>query len=417
VDVSGYNTGPSILSVYYDGTDDTCGTSTTLTTTGPSAFDSIETDRVFGNTVDDTAAAEMNYEYNCNNNIVLARDDVPFDALSGAYLESDFGTGALLTPGGPAVTTVSQSALQEMRKLGVQTVYVLGGNQALTDAIVNQLQSTPSYNCGGTTARANGQTLQVIRIFGPTADGTAAAVANYVGTPDNWDFAGAYSGVYNDTPGAESASAPKNTNLATAIVATDGGWQDAVSAGPGSYSGFMPVLLTPQASLGTDAAAALVNLGIQQVIVMGGTDAVSDAVVTQLEGMGITVLRVAGIDFTDTSQLFARFFQDTTTNTNGDDNGLDMGDSDINVSRGDYFGDALAGAVIGGNEDEPVLLTFDPNTLGQYLTAYLNSAGMPGGVDGNIGDNQYQVILGGAFAVSAATVQNDLNAVSAGNNA
>lgn len=416
--------GPSNLSIVDGGNNNTCGTSTgSLASGGPSAFDAIETERYFGNTVDDTAIQtfkafnESYWGTDCNTNIVLARDDVPFDALAGAYLESDLQTAILLTPGGPNTTTVSQTTLNEIRNMGAQNVYVLGGNQALSDAIVSQLQGTPAYQCGGTTPVGSGTTLNVLRIYGNTADGTAAAIDSYVGTGGSADIAGAYSGVYNDTTGADSASAPKSTSLATAILSTDGGWQDAVSASGVSWESDYPILLTPTGSLGTDAQDALVSLGIQQVIVMGGPAAVSDAVVSQLQSMGIYVLRVAGQDFTDTSQLFARFMTTCNTDAASQNEGLCYDEPYIFVSRGDYFGDSLAAAAVSGYWGYPTLLTFDPNTLGQYLTSFLNDAGMPGGIDSSVGDVRWEAILGGSVAVTGATVQNDLNAVSAGNNA
>jgi putative cell wall-binding protein len=401
----------------------------------PSAFDAIETDRIAGATVDDTSAAQLNnltsgcLDY-ASGNVVLVRNDVAFDALPAAFMAGVLESGTLTTAGGTA-TTVSNATMNALRSEGAQTVYVLGGSQAISDAIVSQLQNTPSYQCGGTVPRTSGgvtQMLRVIRIFGQTQDGTAAAAAQYFGAdPSNpyygpgytssLDFSGAYSsGLYNDTTGASSTTAP-DTSLLTAIVATDGSWQDAAAAGAEAWADAVPLVLTPAGSLSSDAANALINLGVQQVIVMGGPLAVSDNVVTQLQAMGLYVLRIAGQDYTDTAQLFARFFQNTTSDTNGKALGLDWGDSDLVFARGDYFGDGLVGAETAGYYEEPLLFTVDPNTLGQYLTSFLNLSGTLGGTDGVIGDNVYQTYLGGNLALTPATVQNMLNAVSAGNNA
>ena len=138
--------------------------------------------------------------------------------------------------------------------------------------------------------------------------------------------------------------------MTTAIVATD---QSFTGRGVGQchrlHSHF-PLLLTPQGSLWPDAAAALTNDAVQQVIVMGGPVAVSDNVLTQVEAMGISVLRIAGQDFTDTSQLLAQFELNSVVPlaqpNAGQAIGLDYGpvfaaSELLVIARGDYYTDAI----------------------------------------------------------------------------
>lgn len=397
--------------------------------TGPSigdvpAYYAAETHHIFGATADDTAAAELQYfnEFNsgCVDNngdsVVLTRDDLPYDALAGAYLAGQLDTGTLLTPGG-LNGTVSDATLNAIRLDGVQTVYVLGGPGAISYPIVAQLETTQAYECGGTetvqqaNSLANPVYLNVIRIWGNTADDTASDIGQFFGSTDigSASISGAYGTTFNDTGGAQSLPPVPGNYLRTAIVATDNGWQDATSAGPISWRDEYPIVLTPQGGLGSAASSALSNLGIQQVIVMGGQAAVSDAVVGQIESLGIPVLRIAGHDFTDTSQLTARFAQS--------DVGLDWDSPDVYVARGDYFGDALAGAVdAGGHFGYPLLLSQDSTTMGPGMATYFSQAGLMDGVAGDSEAIRTLRILGGPAAFAETLVQQLLNLVSAGDN-
>lgn len=398
----------------------------------PPGFYAATTHPIFGATADDTAQAEFQYlnqfnsgcaSSNSGYSAVLTRDDLPYDALAGAYLGGQLGTGTLLTPGG-LNGTLSDSTLNALRVDGVQTVYVLGGPGAISYPIVAQLETTQAYACGGTQtlqqagSLANPVYLQVVRIWGNTADDTASAIGQYFGSSSGTigtaKFPGAY-GMYNDTGGAESLP-PINTGLRTAIVATDAGWQDATSAGPAAYDENWPVLLTPQSALGGAAAGALSNLGIEQVVVMGGQGAVSDTVVHQIQTLGIPVIRIAGHDFTDTSQLMAQFEQNNQSSLIGAQ-GLDWNDADVFVARGDYFGDSLAGAAVAGDQAKPILLSQDPTTPGPGMTAYFSRAGLEDGAY-SIGYSPYVLrILGGPAAFSQVLINTLLNDISAGDNA
>lgn len=389
----------------------------------PAAFYAAETHHIYGATADDTAAAELAYKTSsaypyqaCVGNsvgdsVVLTRDDAPYDALAGAFLGGELNTGTLLTPGG-LNGTVSNATMNAIRLEGVRTVYVLGGPGAISYPIVAELQSTPAYECGGVTQVTSGGNpvmLQVVRIWGNTADDTSGDIAQYFGTQNvgTGDFPAAY-GAFNDTAGTQSLP-PQSGDLNTAIVATDGGWQDATSAGPVAYYEGYPLVLTPQSGLGSAASSTLSNLGIGQVIVMGGPGAISDTVVAQIQSLGIPVLRIAGSDFTDTSQLTAQFIQQP--------NGLDTGDASPYLARGDYFSDALAGAADAGgryNRLQPILLSQDSVTMGPGLVTYFTQAGTEDGAGGNLYPPSIFRILGGPGAFSEVLVSNILTTISAG---
>ncbi len=409
--------------------------------------------QIYGADADATAAAELEAEFPAPNAcpgsfgpgptggtagstpVVLATDQNYPDALAAAYLARYLGTGELLTP----TDSLSASTLNALRLEGVSQVYIVGGSLAVSDAVATQLESTQDYFCGGTTPAVgllgSPVDLQVIRVWGQTEYDTAADIAQFpsptfVGSAD---FAGAYTGtnssggigMYNDTSGTASSAPATTTVLRTAILATGEGFQDAASSSVLSYVERFPLLLTDPASLSSQTSFALQALGIQQVVLMGGPLAVLDSVVTSLQGLGITVLRVAGQDLTDTAVQLADFEVNTTTG------GLGLGwtppssPGKVVVARGDFYTDALAGAVVaaysgvaltagtlpGGDHlgnpvhSAPLLLTIDPNTVGTYLPAFLGQAGSATGIDkiSTYGVSSL-IVLGGPLAVTLATI-------------
>ncbi len=274
------------------------------------------TGRIFGSNADATAAQafEIANPVGAGGNLsaVVATDTDPYDALSASYVAGQAGTGVLLTPTG----AISSETINALRIEGVETVYTMGGPLAISSAAIAQLEATPSYFPGGTTERFNAfvnttRLLTVIPIFGQTADGTASQAAQFTGTHPIAQLAyqAGYGGAYNDTTGSSGSSATSAPDLGvnTAIIATDTGFQDAASASVIADFENAPLILSPPAALSSDAIAALDNDGIQQAIVMGGPLVINDSVVTQLEGMGISVLRIAGTDATDTSAEAAKF--------------------------------------------------------------------------------------------------------------
>ncbi|MBW4079685.1 MAG: hypothetical protein HIU84_14520, partial [Acidobacteria bacterium] len=270
-------------------------------------------------TADGTVAAEFENAYPTssggNANVVLATDAPSAngsDALAASYLEGTLHTGLLITP----ATSLGADARQAIQLEGVKTVYVVGGPLAISPTVIAQIKSLPAYNVGGLTL--TGSNVAVVGpIYGSdgTAEGTAAAIATRYGTAyGSGSFAGAYSasgGVFNDTTGVASASGPTSP-VPTAIVVASSDWQDAMSIAPEAFNMRFPVVLagpSTSTTLGTDARAALTSLAVKQVIVIGGQFALQNSVEAQIAAMngGISVLRIAGIDATDTAAQIANF--------------------------------------------------------------------------------------------------------------
>ena len=382
--------------------------------------------RVFGQTADATAAAELAHQFTPSSGgcpasraVVLTRDDYYSDALSGAYLAGLLGTGTLVTP----TTRLSAPAEAAIEDEGISHVYVIGGDLAVSPAVAQTIESLPVHSCGG--AGTSGGSVQVTRVAGPTQDATAAGVATLEGVSSVGAaaFPGAYVGVnglggrgsFNATAGSASAAGPSGA-VATAVVATSVTYQDAESAGVMAYAEHFPILLAAPASLPSASVAAIEQLGIRQAIVMGGPDAIGDVVVRQLERLGVSVLRIAGADYTQTAVEAADFCLSASglgwTPTTG-----------VVVARGNFYSDGLAGAVVGAGAGpsaphgpEPLLLTEDPTTPGPYLAAFLSGDGATG-IDGDGRPIDSLTVLGGALAVAPGAVsamQSDLTAGTTG---
>jgi putative cell wall-binding protein len=347
-----------------------------------------------------------------SHSVILATDQNFPDALAASYLAGYLHTGILLTPTA-ALSSETQSALQVE---GITNVYVVGGPLAVSQNTINEVEATPAYSCGGPgVGTATGSNIKVTGpIAGQTQYDTAEDIAATppVGNVGSIDLAGAYGGQYNDTTGNTSSAPEAAGVLNTAIVASGANFPDASAASVMAYHNQFPLLLTNPTSLSSQASAGLSALGIKQVIVLGGPLAVSNADVTSIEGMGISVIRIAGQDATDTAQELASFElnQQGTAFT-----GLGWGatgtwHNTILVARGDFYSDALAGSVLAALNAEPLVLTENPSTVGQYLTAFLNAGGSASGIDalnavsGSSGNIEAIQPLGGPLALNATTL-------------
>lgn len=350
---------------------------------------------------------------------VIATTRVFQDALSSQYLAQDLTTGTLLTP----TLTLSSVTATTLRKEGINTVYIVGGPLAIDTTVARDVADMTAYECGGTMPTPTTGKLVVHRIWGKTQYGTAKGVAEFVGTGSQLSFNGGYAttnatggtGVYNDTAGL-GTSAPGGPEP-TAILASGEEFQDAQAASVISYHTRVPLLLTAATTLSTTAVGAIEHLGIKQVVLMGGQEAITNTVEAALVAKtGVSVLRVAGKTYTDTARQLARFEAARSTT------GLDWTPGHrILATRGNGFTDGICGAVLDNPHNtatgpagtvRPLLLTQNPTTLGTYLTTFLKVTGHTG-IDKTASKTITSLtILGGPLAVSPAEIsamQTDLS--------
>jgi putative cell wall-binding protein len=259
-------------------------------------------------------------------------------------------------------------------QLQVTTVYVLGGTDAISADEFTQLENMTSSAPGG-------DKLQVIRVAGTDRFATAEAI--------------------NTTPPASNVG--EVNGLKTALVANGYTFPDALAGGAVAAGAALPTITTDPDSLSTAAAQTLTALGIKQVYILGGTDAVTQAVQNQISGMGITTNRLAGPTRTATALAIANFAAQNlgftaaggcTTDPVTGQKGCAF--SAIDVARGDDAGggiDALALAPLAGKTRTPILLTGDvddpsPDTYGEI------------GLSAQIGTLKAVNIIGGPVAIS-----------------
>ena len=372
---------------------------------------------IFGQTADATAAAEFTRTFPfakhacpATRAAVIASTKEYQDALSSQYLAADLTTGTLLT----RTTILPSVTAATLKKEGITTVYLVGGPLAITTAVANAIASLTAYECGGVSPSTG--KIAVHRIYGQTQYATAMLVAEYVGTAGQRAFPGAYAttnaaggtGRYNDTPGT-GTPAPFLPLAPTAILASGVEFQDAQAASVVSYRTKLPLLLTPATELSTTAVAAIEKLGVKQVILMGGTLAITDTVEQALvEKTGVSVLRVAGEDYTDTARELARFEAAIATEGLGWTPG-----HRITVARGNGFTDGLCGAVLDNPNNlatgpsgsaRPLLLTENPTLVGSYLATFLKVTGHTG-LDSTASKTiRHLTVLGGPLALNAAEI-------------
>jgi trimeric autotransporter adhesin len=199
-----------------------------------------------------TAVAVSQATHATTDTVVIARGDVYADALAGGPLAHHLDAPILLaTPGAlPAVTR------DEIVRLGATTAVVLGGQAAIGQAVVDALLAeTP--------------VTDVDRVAGADRFATAADIAGRL-------------------PASASAYVVEGANPNPSR-----GWPDAVAVSAVASATGRPILLVTRDALPGPTATALA--GIDDVTIVGGTAAVSDAVATAIAGTGTTVVaRLSG---------------------------------------------------------------------------------------------------------------------------
>ena len=247
------------------------------------------------------------------------------DALAANYLAGFRAAPTLLA----TETSLPQPSKDALKQLQAKNVVIIGGPAAIGTNVENELKSAG---------------YAVTRIQGQDRYETARAVAE---TPPT-DYVG-------EDPNGDK----------TAVVASGERYPDALVAGPLGYSAKFPVLITEAARLTDDTKAALQGLGIEHVLIPGGTAAVSQQTQDQIEALGITVERFAGTGRSETAALVAAYAYDRL--------GFDR--AHVDLARGDQFPDALAGGPHAGVQQSPILLTADPSQIGKATEAFLRNRG------------------------------------------
>ena len=129
-------------------------------------------------------------------------------------------------------------------------------------------------------------------------------------------------------------------------IATGADFPDALASGPASGFERSPVLLVQRDSIPPGVDAELRRIRPGHIVVMGGTNAISDAVYNKLRGYAIggdPIHRESGVNRYHTAALVSR-------------NTYDPGVGVAYVATGERYADALAGGAAGARNKAPLLL-------------------------------------------------------------
>ena len=293
--------------------------------------------RTGGATRYETAAALYDSEFSGAADVVLSSGVAFPDALSANYLAGAFGTGTLLTQ----PNTLSTAARLSIISSHVDTVYITGGVIAVSQAVENQVKA---IHVGGASAAPF---VKVVRLGG----------------------ADRYATNQNVNESVFAAGGPP-----TVLLASGKNFPDALALGPVAYQGF-PLILTGGTTLGASESAQLTKFGPTNVIIAGGTLAISPAIEASLKAKGYKVLRLAGADRTLTAAAIATW---ATVGIAGATAGsFDAAQGAVSgttyLSTGNNFADALAAGPVAGINGGMIVLSDAPTALGAGIASYLGT--------------------------------------------
>jgi len=245
------------------------------------------------------------------------------DALGAATLAGAVDGPILLTKAAVLPTQVAA----EMVRLGADRVLVVGGTSAVSKAVADTCLMVPGID-------------EVERIAGADRYKTAILIA-------------------------ERARALRgSTANGVGFIATGGDYPDALGASAVAAAHGAPVFLAPPGtSLRADVADALVEAGIDQPVILGGTKAVSTGVAQGIQAATGTVpLRLAGSNRYGTALELAAWAVE---------NQLLYWDGSA-LATGLGYADAISGGALQGRSRSVLLLT-DPETLDPAVESLLGA--------------------------------------------
>ena len=260
--------------------------------------------RLAGEDADQTAAAISQEGFESSECAILARMDDFADALGASGLAGALDCPILLT----GSSELSEAAAEELERLGVKQVYIIGGYGALFEQIDTDLN-----NLG----------VESTRIYGDYAWDTSLACA----------------------VGIEKLNGNEQSEV---IVAMSSNFQDALSISSYAYKYHVPLILETSDAQLTEEAVAFINDTEGTIYVPGGPGAVPTSSVEEVFD-GRTIQRLYGTDGYDTSNQIATFMTKE---------GLLSANAVAIASGGQkaHGVDALAGAALVGKQGGVMLL-------------------------------------------------------------
>lgn len=278
--------------------------------------------------------------------VVNGSDDKYADALSASALAGVADGSVLLVQH----DSVSSGVLNEIKRLGVAKVYVVGGTASVSDEVLNKVKAVVSN-----TERVAGNDR-----YGRDRYGTAAHVAMKI-----------------KTHGGDGTHV---------MIASGENWPDAAVAASVAAGSQRPLLLVRKGVLPLGAARALVDLGATHSAVFGGPNVISDATVSSL--LMYTKEAAPEKRFGATGGRYDMAVEAAKWSVSS--LGFSLGKA--YVSSGETFVDSVTGGVLAGKNKYPMLLT----------TKAAPAAPTASYVSANRGTITDIVVIGGTGAITEA---------------
>jgi putative cell wall-binding protein len=279
---------------------------------------------------------------------------VAYIATGTEFADALAGGPAAANAGGPVLLTKPDSlppvTRDELERLNPDRIVILGGVGAVAANVENALGD-----------------------YAPDVDRMAGA--------NRYATAAAVSAAHYD-PGVNKV-----------YIANGEGFADALAGAPAAAVDGAPLLLALRDSIPQPTIDELTRLGPNEIVILGGTGVISDAVASQLEayaGSGNAV-RLAGANRYETAAAISAYaFPDAPG---------------AYVATGLGFADALAGVPLAAQAPAPILLVEDPvdasveDELNRLGLSEVTILGGLGAVPGNAEVELWMVFNGGTYPI------------------
>lgn len=240
-----------------------------------------------------TASAISQEMYQSADTVILVSSNNFPDALAAGPLSVSLSAPILLTD----KDSLSVDTLAEIKRLGAEKVFIMGGELAISSEVAREL---------------NSENLLTERISGSNRYKTAIAAAKTLGS-------------------------------STSIILTNGeNFADALTAGSYAAKNKLPIILTKSDTIPAEVLT-YIDDSITEIIVMGGELAIKEASLVPLKNPGRTITRIAGGNrYVTGIEMASKYFSDAQTAI---------------VASGTNFVDALSAVPYAAALDSPIMIT------------------------------------------------------------
>ena len=281
------------------------------TDTFKEVFEKINTTRISGKNRQLTAVEVSKRLYKQADTIVLTSSSEMIDSLTSSPLG--------IAANGPTLfvekDTILQEVLVEINRLQPKKVIIAGGDSVVSEKVVKQIEAMG---------------VEVERNAGENRFQTAVKLGEQIRR--------------------------NSTNKTDIILANGYNFIDALTAGSLAAKMNIPILLTGDSSLNSITEKAIKEWGIENVIVVGGDQQVSNGIISKLQNDGLKVERIAGKTRVETALKLAE-----RVNPNPEK---------VIFANGRTYADALVASHLSKAENAPIVLIDKENvpvSVKEYL--------------------------------------------------